>query len=97
MTFTTIVAGEIACRKSHIPGARYAHLERDLSSPKTAVADAMGLIGVSRKPAQQLWTRRGAGRDHHRASRSGETDRAAETKKSSGNMGQHKGMPVSLH
>jgi len=30
-------AGEAAYRESHIPGARYAHLERDLSAPKTAV------------------------------------------------------------
>lgn len=29
-------AGEAAYRESHIPGARYAHLERDLSAPKTA-------------------------------------------------------------
>lgn len=29
-------AGERAYWKSHIPGARYAHLERDLSAPKTA-------------------------------------------------------------
>lgn len=51
-TLTEPEAGRAAYARSHIPGARYAHLDEDLSSPKTATSGRHPLPNPERLAAK---------------------------------------------
>lgn len=65
-------AGERSYREGHLPGARYVHLDRDLSGPKTgrngrhplptreAFAAAVGALGIAPQTQVVVYDRQGA-------------------------------------
>ena len=67
-----VVAGERSYRESHLPGARYVHLERDLSVPKTGhngrhplpprevFAATAGQLGITTQAQVVVYDRQGA-------------------------------------